>query len=191
MFKQTRGVMKMQKRWRRMWDAPDAAAPPRPGIDPDKALWNLANLANAGGSATGDSLVVAIEVVAGVDRHRSYPMAMDDLHRFYERGDLLTTNGQALDRWLAWPAVVELAEGACLLARPRMVQGWVNVQCAEAGHGRSHDLARCMEIAPLTTMDTARHWREVYEATDPNDPDYQEKAEWCDRLFVALHEAGV
>lgn len=191
LFSQTRAVMKLQKRWRKMWDGPDRAADPRPGMDPDRALHNLANLANTGGGTTGDSLMIAMNVVEGVDEYQSYPAAMEDLQHFYEAGELLTTSGHQIRQLASWPAVVELAEAACLLARPVKVQGWVNEQCFAAGREEENELDQCVALAPLTSIDTYGHWKSVLAEAKTDDEDYKTKVQWLEKLMEEFKAAGI
>lgn len=160
---------------------------------PLEAFHRLADMANISGATAGDALVIAVEVVAAVDRHGSYPQAMGDLRKFYERGDLRSVRDEPLDKLMSWPAVVEIAEAASRMARTFKVDGWRNEILKSAGHGDNAGVSALFELAPHATVDAYGFWRgqlehleAMSEAERRDDPEYDEKVAWMRRVVAEL-----
>lgn len=167
--KDNRAAYRLGGVWERLWEAPDAAAPPVTGMRAVDAFQRLGDLANLGGATSGDALVIAIEVVSAVDRHRSYPDAMVDLRRFYERGDLRSVRDEPMDRVLPWPAVVEIAEAAARLARTYKVDGWRNELIAAVGRGEEVDLTPLVAFAPHSALEAYSGWERMLRDAESMD----------------------
>lgn len=163
-------------------------------MDPVKALHNLADLANAGGATSGDAGVIAVEVVTLADDgfpDKGYSEAIEALSVQYDNGGLRTTDGQPMRNFVPWGGVVELAELACMLARPIRLSGWVNEQAHAASRGDKHDLLWCSELAPTTTIQTERRWKNAAKAlaalpANQRDDNHVEQVAHVDRTLDAF-----